>query len=57
MTKHAVSKLSARVDELRRDWPLLVADDDLGHRFSALLDDEELEELLEDFLVPEGDAE
>ncbi len=57
MTKYAVSQLSARVEELRRDWPLLVADDDLGHRFSALLNDEELEELLEDFLVPEGDAE
>ena len=57
MPKYAVSKLSARVEELRRDWPLLVANDDLGHRFSALLNDEELEELLQDFLVPERDSE
>ncbi len=52
MNKYAVSKLSARVEELRQDWPLLIADDDVGYRFCDFLDDDELEQMLEDFIIP-----
>jgi hypothetical protein len=46
------SSLTAALQQLQRDWPLLVADDDLGQRFQALLEDEELEAMLQDFLAP-----
>jgi hypothetical protein len=40
------------LEELRRDWPILVADENLAHYFSALLNDEELEEVLQEFIAP-----
>lgn len=52
MRQHDLSKLAAAIEELQRDWPLLVADEHLGPCFSSLLDDEELEEMLQEFIVP-----
>jgi len=52
MRHHDLSRLAAALEELRRDWPILVSDEDLGPRFSALLDDEELGEVLHEFLAP-----
>ena len=47
------SSLTAALEQLQRDWPLLVADDDdLGERFLALFDDEDLGAVLADFMVP-----
>lgn len=52
MRKHDLSKLAAVIEEFQRDWPILVADEHLWQRFSSLLDDEELEEVLREFVVP-----
>lgn len=52
MNKYSLLKLSARVEELRQDWPLRSADDDVGYRFCEFLDDDELEQMLEDFIIP-----
>ena len=40
MRELAISRLAAVLEQLQRDWPLLVADEHLGQRFSFLLADE-----------------
>jgi hypothetical protein len=47
-----LSKLAAVIEEFRRDWPIRAVDDSLVQQFSSLLDDEELEEVLHEFIVP-----
>jgi hypothetical protein len=44
----------ARIEELRRGWPMLLADVDLGRRFHELLKDEELEAVFREFKVSAG---
>jgi hypothetical protein len=38
-----------RTRELWQDWPVLLADDGVGSRFHALLEDEELEVVFREF--------
>jgi hypothetical protein len=52
MRESDVSRLAAVVKQLQRDWPVLVADEHLGQRFLSLLEEEDLGEVLQDFLVP-----
>ena len=47
-------RLFVRIEGLRRDWPVLLADDDLGSRFHALLEDEELEVVFREFKGSRG---
>ena len=44
-------RLFVCLEELGRDWPVFLADDDLGPRFHALLEDEELEGVFREFKV------
>ena len=43
-----------RIEELRRRQPVMPAGDDLGPRFHALLDDQELEVVFREFEVARG---
>ena len=43
-----------RIEELRRHQPTLPAGEDLGPRFHALLDDQELEAVFREFEVARG---
>jgi hypothetical protein len=43
-----------RIEELRRHQPILPAGDDLGQRFHALLQDEELEVVFREFEAARG---
>jgi hypothetical protein len=54
MAVRELSRLAACIEELRRDWPVLIANEDLGQRFQTLLDDVGLKDVLEevDFAVP-----
>lgn len=52
MRESDVSRLAAVVKQLQRDWPILVADEHLGQHFLSLLQEEDLGEVLQDFLVP-----
>jgi hypothetical protein len=52
MREFDVSRLAAVLEQLQRDWPILVADEHLGQRFLSLLDDEDLGEVLQEFFVP-----
>jgi hypothetical protein len=54
MPTEDVLQLFVRIEELRRDRPMLLADDDLSPRFHALLDDEELEKVFREFKVSRG---
>jgi hypothetical protein len=40
------------IDELQQDQPILLAAGHLSHLFYSLLRDEELEEVLQEFIVP-----
>ena len=35
MTELSISYFAQRIEELRRDWPLLIADADIGQRLFA----------------------
>jgi hypothetical protein len=50
-TEHFL-QLFVRTEELWQDWPVLLADDGLGPRFHALLEDEELEVVFREFKAP-----
>ena len=54
MPTEDVLQLFVRIEELRRDWPMLLADDDLSPRFHALLVDEELEKVFREFKGSRG---
>jgi hypothetical protein len=54
MTKHESLGLSRDVDGARQRSAMSFADAHLGQLFYALLDDEGLEEVIGDFLVPAG---
>jgi hypothetical protein len=47
-----LSNLAAVLEELRRDGRAPMAEHNLAQRFSSLLDDEELEEVFQEFMVP-----
>jgi hypothetical protein len=47
-TEHFL-QLFVRTEELWQDWPVLLADDGVGPRFHALLEDEELEVVFREF--------
>ncbi len=49
-----VFQLVVRIEELRRDWLMLLANDDLGPRFHTLLEDEEVEAVFREFKVSAG---
>jgi hypothetical protein len=38
MAEFSVSYFAARIEELRRDWPLLIADADIGLRLAHEID-------------------
>jgi hypothetical protein len=54
MTKHELPGLTSDVDEAPQRPATSFADANLGQLFYALLDDEDLEEVMGDFLVPAG---
>jgi hypothetical protein len=54
MTKHELPRLPPDVDEAPQRSATSFADANLGQLFYALLDDEDVEEVLRDFLVPAG---
>jgi hypothetical protein len=47
-------QLFVRMEEPWQEWPVLLADDDLGPKFHALLEDEELEAVFREFKVSRG---
>jgi hypothetical protein len=49
MTTDEFPQLFVRIEGLWQDWPVLLADDGLGPRFYALLEDEELEVVFREF--------
>ena len=51
MAAEEFPQLFVRIEGLWQDWPVLLADDGLGLRFFALLDDEELEVVFREFKV------
>jgi hypothetical protein len=54
MTKYELPRLPSDVDEAPQRSAMSFADANLGQLFYALLDDEDVEEVLRDFLVPAG---
>ena len=52
MPKRYPSQPAAPIAQPQGDWPLLLASDEFDERFYALLDDDDLEEVFREFLVP-----
>ncbi len=44
------STFKARIEELRRDWPLLMADQDIGQRLHNEIGDETFDDVFRDFI-------
>ena len=56
MATRELSRLAACIEELQRDWPVLITDDDLGQRFHTLIDEAELKEVLDEVNFAVGDS-
>ncbi len=54
MPTERVPRLFVRTEEVWQDWPVLLADDDLGSRFYTLLEDEGLEVAFQEFKVSQA---
>jgi hypothetical protein len=50
MPQQTKSTFKARIEELRRDWPLLIADQDIGQWLQHELGDEAFEDVFRDFI-------
>ena len=48
MATRELSRLAACIEELQRDWPVLISNDDLGQRFQTMIDEVELKEVLDE---------
>ena len=48
MATRELSRLAACIEELQRDWPVLISNDDLGQRFQTMIDEAELKEVLDE---------
>ena len=52
MAELSIAYFTARIEELRRDWPLLLADADLGRRLAEELTSFGLDDVMRDLLSP-----
>jgi hypothetical protein len=50
MSELSIAYFTARIEELRRDWPLLIADADLGRRLSEELTSFGLDDVMQKIL-------